>query len=310
MSTTTPKIKVAEPNEFDGSPNKYRDWLRQLLIYIRAKKITDNEEKILLALSYMKTGTASAWATHFFDQHISQPVVDFGTWDAFKVQLDSVFEDKTHGRKAREKLETFRQGNLKIDDYLSRFESLAVDAGIEKNDSELIRLLERNIRPEVIDVIYTVSPLPTTYQNYKSKIVNIGRLQERRQEQKAQVHRPFWAHNTAPAPTVTTSPKAQTSAHAPPQPSHDRRDHTGVTYGGRGRPMEIDALKKEHRCFGCGATGHFRRDCPSGGKEKKISARVILMELTEEEKNELLEGLMAGPEPEPESTPIKEEDFQ
>ena len=73
--------------------------------------------------------------------------------------------------------------------------------------------------------------------------------------------------------------------------------------------MDIDTLKKEHRCFGCGKIGHFRNECPDGGKEKKVSIRAIIAELSEEERKELLEGLTTTTD-EVQDPPIGDEDFQ
>jgi hypothetical protein len=67
------KIKVTEPDSFDGSLARFHDWKRQLLIYVRARRIIDDNDRILLALSYMKSGTANAWATRYFDEHATQP---------------------------------------------------------------------------------------------------------------------------------------------------------------------------------------------------------------------------------------------
>jgi hypothetical protein len=60
MVDTPLKIKVAEPDSFDGMPARFCDWKRQLLIYVHTHHIVEDDDKVLLALSYMKSGMANA----------------------------------------------------------------------------------------------------------------------------------------------------------------------------------------------------------------------------------------------------------
>ena len=282
MVDSVSTIKVAPPEAFDGNALKFRDWHRQLLIYIRGKRIEANDDKILLTLSYMKTGTAATWANRFFDVHAA----DLGTWAEFEIQLKAAFEDKTLSRKAREKLENLHQGSSRIDDFISRFESLAKDAAVEDHDTELIRLLERNVKADLIDSIYSTGDVPTTFNNYKSRVLKLGRLWEQRQEQKNQEHR-----RHAPSLLSTAKP-SPTHPVMPPSHSADRRTPTGVVFGGRGKPMDIDALRRDNRCFTCGVAGHFRRECPDKDKGKKVNIRSMVFDLSKEEQDELLDALM------------------
>src|SRR6185503_9985591 len=80
-SSNAPKINLGEPYAFDGNPLKYRTWLRQVQIYLLAKKYTEDTDKILVTLSYMKEGHASTWAQLYFDKKIAEG--KFDTWKAF-----------------------------------------------------------------------------------------------------------------------------------------------------------------------------------------------------------------------------------
>jgi hypothetical protein len=73
MANTAPKLKVTEPDSVDGSPTRFCDWKRQLLIYIHTHHIIEDDDKILLVLLYMKSRTANAWATRYFDEHVAEP---------------------------------------------------------------------------------------------------------------------------------------------------------------------------------------------------------------------------------------------
>lgn len=65
--TNTFKVKVAEPDTFDGTPSLFRDWSHQVVVFLRARKVTDDDDKILTALSYMKKGNAAIWAQQYVD---------------------------------------------------------------------------------------------------------------------------------------------------------------------------------------------------------------------------------------------------
>src|SRR5215475_16027587 len=73
----TSKFKIREPPDFEGYKG-YRSWLQKIEIYQRALEITDDEKKVLVALSYMTGGPALEWCQAFTDNALARG--DFGTW--------------------------------------------------------------------------------------------------------------------------------------------------------------------------------------------------------------------------------------
>jgi hypothetical protein len=165
-----PKFRVAQPSDFDGTAHTYRDWLRSVDLYIRGMKIRGTEDKILVTLSYMKKGTAARWAHFYFDKMDEETSEE--DWVDFRIQLDAAFLDKNIQRRSREKLEKFRQGVHKVDEFMNQFELLLADTGVTTG-GESLRLLENTARVDLIDTIYHSGEIPIDYAAYCSQVLSL-----------------------------------------------------------------------------------------------------------------------------------------
>jgi hypothetical protein len=118
IRTTDDKGKARKPSDYDGSTPRFCAWWQEVNIYLRAKKITDDEEKILTTLSYMKTGLAASWADRFWDDNSTKATL--GTWLNFEKEIRETFSTKDVAKEAQQHLEDFCQGTHTIDKFIRK----------------------------------------------------------------------------------------------------------------------------------------------------------------------------------------------
>jgi hypothetical protein len=245
------------------------------------RKVTNDADRIITALSYLTEGKAAVFAETYLDEVASsshQTVTE--TWPSFKAQMDEQFSDKHAANKAREQLENFAQGKKEIDVWVAEFETLLQRAGLSE-EKEKIRLLERNVRRPIIERVYGQDTFPTTYDKYRDSIKIKGRLMEQfaqRMEIEGRNRPSFPSHQPSSSSTTSLS-------HRPTPPvTIEKRTPTGTVYGGQGKPMDIGKVKsnrKDGNCYNCGKPGHFGRDCPD--PRHQFNIRAFLQEFSDEE---------------------------
>ena len=84
--------------EYKGGKD-YQDFKRECLLYILANKkaFPSHKKKILFVLSYLKEGTAAAWAKNWVAQYTDNDgnIYCLDTFQAFMDQLGKLFEDSS-----------------------------------------------------------------------------------------------------------------------------------------------------------------------------------------------------------------------
>lgn len=256
-TTTTPSsVKVATPDIFDGTTSKADTFLSQLTLYFHGKRLHDDSDRIIFALSYMKGGNAGKWA--------KQKVIDYGkkgsittTWEEFVVEFQKIFGDPDPANTARHKLTQLKQGSQTADQYVANFREWKDDTGY--NDAALIEHFKKGLHSALVDKIYGLSDMPTTLEGWIAWALKFDRQWKQREEMKKLLVQP----SAKPAASPSKPFRAfQTSMPSPklasPQLEHPKQ--TDVV------PMEVDSGWKSIKplvCFKCRKPGHKAADCKS-----------------------------------------------
>jgi len=154
----------------------------------------------------------------------------------------------------------------------------------EPNDAYLIDLIERKV-PEPLLVKVYQDEVPTTYADYKDKVIRFDNLNRRlnviapAQQSKGRF-RSFTPRPTTTPPFQVKQEPLNTNRNRPkgkqlwkPQPSTSNPPRQSTSTSTRGM-----------KCYGCGKEGHMIANCPDK-KEKKQQLRNLMMKLKPNERD-------------------------
>ncbi len=133
----------------------------------------------------------------------------------------------------------------------------------------MVAQVKKACRATTKDIIYASdADPPADYQAWRKRIL---RIDHNWRTKKAEQHGgkvTEWKQQakTNTTPTTTKGNQPQTSV-------PEKTTGTGTTFGGSGKPMDIDAIRTKTKCYGCGEIGHFKRDCPKRPKTKAEAMR-------------------------------------
>lgn len=256
-----PTIKVAPPEEFDGTLAKAETFISQLTLYFLGRKVQDNTDRIVFTLSYMKGGTAGPWAKMKVKEYSAKGEVP--PWEDFLAEFRKVFGDPDPAGTARHKLSQLRQGNLTADEYVARFRELKEDTLF--NDAALVERFQYGLNSSLVDRIYSLPEMPSTLDGWVHWAIKLDRQWREREATKRLLH----SQSRSPSSLSTSKPRSpftqftQSSVAPPPvvSSSSSPAKQPDVV------PMEVDSGWKSVRpplvCFKCRKRGHKAAQCTS-----------------------------------------------
>ncbi|KIK19397.1 hypothetical protein PISMIDRAFT_45478, partial [Pisolithus microcarpus 441] len=233
------EFNVNKPSTFSGKQGELRPWLNQVAAYLalNAHVYTSDHVKIGLALSYMTTGVAGAFASNYIAKFVDGwEDVYPDTWNSFKETLYVTFEAGDQKAQAVIKLKALTQGNRPLENYTAEFLGLFNQARLLPTSIEggvlFAQGLSQNLRDRILDRQH-----PPT--NVGEWVKAAGEVYTASISQCPNAHRanPFTFHRTPP----TRDPNAMDVDQARRTPRR-RSNVRAVT------------------CYNCGKEGHMKRE--------------------------------------------------
>jgi len=117
--------KLSCPPDFGREYHNSRTFLNSCSLYIclAPEQFHDEEERILWALTFFKSGCAAKWSENVFRQEADIGVFPIRTWRDFEQQFQVHFFPANVEADAINALEgtSYHQGDWTVDDYLDNF---------------------------------------------------------------------------------------------------------------------------------------------------------------------------------------------
>ena len=278
------KVEVAKPESFDGSESKLEGFLQQLrlLFWAEPDVYADEDSRITSALSYMKQGSAQAWARRFMEHFHKNSGSYSMSWSSFETQLKESFGAADPTVNAVDKIRNLQQGSMTADEYIVAFEEH--EANTKWDDKALKDQFEQGLKPGLVASIYRLQEMPKDLAGWKTWARRLDR-QWRQYEEKQRLNKQAKASTTKePTKDETKKTTAKQTVLHQSEGVPTRRDATGLIFGGRGQPMDLDEARRKGLCFRCGRQGHIGRDCPD---KKRADVRRMFSALDEDQIDEL-----------------------
>ncbi|EGN95316.1 hypothetical protein SERLA73DRAFT_77344 [Serpula lacrymans var. lacrymans S7.3] len=227
------KVKVvADPGTFEGDRAQFAEWWIKLQIWVKTNwdAFADNNQECY---------TAGVWPTS----------------DDLKKEIEKYFKPQAERDWVRQQICSFKQGNMRTDDYVTRFLALSIQGGL--GNEHAVELLERNVNPHIAEQIYLQDTRNNNLALAAEEVRQIGRAIEL-----------YQMHQGG----GSTTKNNETQRH-PGSSNHQKHSHRFKPFGlqpGQGAPMDIGAVQGGQmrrfrgNCYNCGQEGHMSQGCRKG----------------------------------------------
>ena len=171
------------PTIFEGDCSKAESFLREfstyLLINYDIPALTSFIKRIAIALMCIKGPEVNRWMQQQLEWLMTlQPTDDNNTmYQQFITNFHACFMDSQKAQRARIELQTLKMTWPEIDEYISKFESIAHEAGYNPADHNTMQQFLQGL-PQSIGQKVLKDMMVKTYDQMKKKAISITALQQ------------------------------------------------------------------------------------------------------------------------------------
>ena len=275
----------SNPNSLPMS-KKFETFYLAYVIYLMQNDSVypTDQDKILFVLSLMNDGVPGKWMKHWMAQ-LTTRRQRMPTFDEFNKQLEKRFLDPNLEQSEYQSITkmTWEQSKETLPEFFPRFELAAGRANYLGIDKELIHFLEQKI-PQYYhkQLYYGGAAIPTTYDDYKNRLLTIYFSDERfktvKQTTNPVLHSTSQSAESSKKSSTSSSTKNPSSSTAPKSKRFFRKRPSGKDVVQQRAPeMQIERKKPTGNCYRCGKPGHWTRDVQ---KLKEKLNRYVLCYIT------------------------------